>query len=60
MNKRIGKSWKTVWKASFLTKKDYEENDFNKIKDKIGNNWEQFMSTRLKEIEDIFNNKWKL
>ena len=58
-NRKIGEKWLTIYQKEFLTKKDYEEEDPEILKDSVSKKFDHFMKDDMGRIDGHFKKYWK-
>jgi hypothetical protein len=57
---KINEKWKSLYQFSFLKKKDFEEVDFETLKEKISSAWNKFLTEDMIKIDDYFQDNWQV
>jgi len=58
VDRKFGTKWHAVYQKEFLRKKDFEDDESEKMKDKIGKKLEEFMESDLPSIHEHFGTYW--
>jgi hypothetical protein len=56
-DRKFGRKWHAVYLKKFLEKRDFENNSFEELTDKLKNRWEDFIQADLKNISFHFTNQ---
>ena len=57
--KYLGAKWHTVYQKEFLQAKDFDDEDLEKLKEKIDKKFEDFINDDLPQMEDHIQKNWK-
>ena len=58
-NRKFITKWHTVYKKSFLSKKDIEDSDLSEFSSLIDKKWNDFLQKDIPRIEKQFKEHWK-